>query len=183
MGILSFFKRKDQSDSNSSTENESTSKIPENIFIEKLDLAHGVNPSITLNGILAIYQYLQSDFESKGYNDAMTSPDDKYKQDNLKLIKYDLEIIVSKVKTYHDSMLKEIDFHIDSRGRAGLIDLVEELKSKREDLIKHVEKVKEIEVSLKTDTGLFERATLAYQRGFTKGLASITQSSLLSKQF
>jgi|SRR5690606_7442489 len=179
MGLFNFFKNKNAAVSES---NEALPLIPEDVFIEK-DNTSNVSYSSTYQGIYLIYNYLQSDFESRGYNDALVSPDEKYKEDNLKLIKYDLEIILHQVKTYHDSMLKEIDFHISSRSRAGLIDLVEELRTKKEDLTEHIDKVREIENSLRMNTGLFERAILAYGRGFTKGLASITQSSLLTKQF
>lgn len=134
-------------------------------------------------GIFLIYAYLQQDFEGKGFNDALISPDDGYKNDNIKLIKYDLEILIHQVKTYHESLMKDIEFHIHSRGRAGLIDLVDELKIKQTDLQAHMAKVDVFDQSLQSDTGLCERAILAYKRGFMKGMASITQAYLLSKKF
>ncbi|MFZ4860758.1 hypothetical protein ACL9RF_01090 [Sphingobacterium sp. Mn56C] len=181
MGIFDFFKKQHKSTEEKAEENGNI-LIPEKVFIEKIDAESPANLN-TAVGIQAIYNYLKLDFESKGFNDALVSPDEKYKQDNLKLIKYDLEIILHQVKTYHDSMVKEIDFHISSRSRAGLVDLVEELQTKKADLLEHMGKVYEIDKSLKEDTGLFERAILAYQRGFTKGLSSITQSTLLMKEF
>lgn len=131
-------------------------------------------------GIDKIYVYLQRDFEKQGYDDAHISADEGYKNDN---IRYDLEILIHQVKTYHSSLLKDIDFHIQSRGRAGLIDLVDELKIKQTDLNAHMAKVEEMEYELKNNTGLCERAVLAYKRGFMKGMASITQAYLLSKKF
>ena len=184
MGLFNFFKKKQSENSTEdSLINGYLPPIPEDIFIEKDVNQDWTSPTNTFAGINSIYAYLQSDFETKGFNDALTSPDERYKDDNLRLIKFDLEIIISKVKTYHDSFLKELEFHINSRKRSGLIDLVEELLSKKEDLENHIAKVKDIEASLKTDSGLFERAILAYQRGFTKGLASITQRTLFSKEF
>lgn len=134
-------------------------------------------------GIFLIYAYLQQDFEKRGFDDALVSPDEGYKNDNIRLIKYDLEILVHQIKTYHESLMKDIEFHIHSRGRAGLIDLVDELKIKQTDLQAHIEKVQEFEQSLKSDSGFCERAILAYKRGFMKGMASITQTYLLSKKF
>lgn len=152
----------------------------EELFVEK-------NPVLddgfiaSSKGILAIYHYLEGDFEKKGFDDAMISPDESYKKENIRLIRYDLEIIIQKVRIYHDSLLKEIEFHITSRRRAGLIDLVEELDSRKTDLLEHIQKVNLIEQSLKTNTGYCERAILSYQRGFMKGMAAITQASLLTK--
>ena len=134
-------------------------------------------------GIFLIYNYLQQDFETRGYQDALTSPDEGYRNDNIKLIKFDLEILIHQVRTYHDSLMKDIEFHIHSRERAGLIDLVDELRIKQTDLLDHIEKVKTFEKALQMDTGLCERAILAYKRGFMKGMASITQAYLLTRKF
>jgi len=149
------------------------------------------NPYVKLNGasvhdnqgLFRIYSYLQQDFEARGYNDALISPDEGYKNDNIRLIKYDLEILIHQVKTYHQSLMKDMEFHIHSRSRAGLIDLVDELKIKQTDLLEHMEKVQAFEQGLQSDTGLCERAILAYKRGFMKGMASITQAHLLNKKF
>jgi len=156
--------------------------IAEDLFIEKKPILDDTFMAST-KGILAIYHYLESDFEGKGFDDAMINPDESYKKENIRLIKFDLEIIIQKVRIYHDSLLKEIDFHFESRSHAGLVDLVEELKSRKADLLEHIEKVNEIESSLKSNSGYCERAILSYQRGFMKGMASITQASLLSKAF
>jgi len=154
--------------------------VTEELFIEKSPVTEE-RFMANSKGILAIYHFLEGDFETKGFNDAMISPDESYKKENVRLIKFDLEIIIQKVRIYHDSLLKEIDFHVASRSRAGLVDLVEELKSRRTDLLEHIQKVNEIEDSLKSNSGYCERAILSYQRGFMKGMASITQASLLSK--
>lgn len=163
-------------------EDRSVKDIKEEVFIEKNPISSDGYSSNT-KGILAIYHYLEGDFETKGFNDAMISPDESYKRENVQLIKYDLEIIIQKVRIYHDSLLKDLDFHILSRSRAGLVDLVEELKSRKTDLMEHIQKVNEIDTSLKSNNGYCERAILSYQRGFTKGMASITQASLLTKSF
>src|SRR5690606_4840739 len=163
-------------------EDRSVMDIKEDVFIEKNPISSDGYSSKT-KVILAIYHYLEWDIETKGFNDAMVSPDESYKRENVQLIKYDLEIIIQKVRIYHDSLLKDLDFHILSRSRAGLVDLVEELKSRKTDLMEHIQKVNEIDTSLKSNNGYCERAILSYQRGFTKGMASITQASLLTKSF
>jgi len=133
------------------------------------------------NGIGAIYAFLQADYESKGYNDALTSPDDKYKAENIKLIKMDLQILIMKVDTYYKDLIRDLDFHIGSRGRAGLIDMVEELKTRKEMVIEHMEKVEELKKETETDNGMTQRMILSYQRGFMRGLSAITQSNVLNK--
>lgn len=181
MALFNFFKNKSSLPTEESKE--ASPDIPEHIFIENTNTEHPQFNNQIAEGIYAIYNYLMSDFESKGFSDALVNPDESYKDDNLKLIRYELEIVIHKVNTYHESLMKDIDFHISSRSRAGLIDIVEELKTKKDDLFSHQSKVKEIQDSLGRETGLYERALLSYKRGFAKGLTSITQSSLLSKKF
>lgn len=132
-------------------------------------------------GLDAIYAFLQYDYESKGYNDALTNPDESYKADNIKLFHHDLLILIDKSSTYYENLLKEVDFHISSRTRAGLIDLVEELKIRREMVIDHMEKVKVIRQEAVSGTGATQRIGLSYQRGFMRGLSAISQSKLFNR--
>ncbi len=176
MGWFTTFKRKKESDP--------VLIEQANDSLPKVDQSQLNGSSVHDNqGIFLIYAFLQQDFEDRGFNDALISADQGYKDDNIKLIKYDLEILIQQVKTYHQSLMKDMQFHIHSRARAGLIDLVDELKIKQTDLQAHIEKVYEFEEALKTDSGLCERAILAYKRGFMKGMASITQAHLLTKKF
>ena len=177
MGIFSIFRKKKE---------EPVDQAPEEQALPHKESSAPASASSMANegdGIQRIYRYLQQDFETKGYQDALVSPDEGYKNDNIRLIKYDLEILIHQVKTYHDSLMKDLEFHIHSRERAGLIDLVDELRIKQTDLQDHIEKVKAFDQELKQDVGLYERAILAYKKGFMKGMASITQAYLLNKKF
>jgi hypothetical protein len=133
-------------------------------------------------GINAVYGFLQADYESRGYNDALINPDESYRTDNASLLQQDLLIMIEKSATYYEGLMKDIDFHIGSRSRAGLIDLVEELKTRRELVADHLEKIKLIKVEAVSGTGATQRITLSYQRGFMRGLSALTQSKVLNKQ-
>ena len=135
-----------------------------------------------VKGIDAIYAFLQADFESKGYNDALVSPDESNKLDNIRLLQLDLGILIQKVETYYSDSIKEIDYHMTSRTRAGLIDLVDELKTRREIVLDHVNKVNELKKEMAGNAGMSERMVLSYQRGFMKGISAITQSTIMNKK-
>src|SRR5512133_810412 len=68
------------------------------------------------SGLDAIYAFLQSDYESKGYNDALTNSDESYKNDNIRLIRQDLIILIERTVNYYETMIKETDFHISTRS-------------------------------------------------------------------
>jgi hypothetical protein len=190
MGLFSFF-RKDKQSNPTAIQSDAPNlhaqpEIPKELFIEDGD-PNTNQPENWINqsskGIEAIYAFLQTDYESKGYSDALMNPDDSYRNDNIKLINLDLQILIQKVTTYYEDLVREIDFHSSSRGRAGLIDLVEELGTRKEMVIQHMEKVEEVKVQLQNNTGLTQRLILSYQRGFMKGLSAITQSNVLNRNF
>ncbi|MDF1573300.1 MAG: hypothetical protein P1P82_16955 [Bacteroidales bacterium] len=158
-------------------------EMPKKLFVEDSDPVENtpVNGATGSSADLeSIYNFLQDDYESKGYDDALANPDDSYKTDNIMMYKKDLEILIQKVTTKYDDLLREMDFHISSRQRAGLIDIVEELKSKSQTVSEHRNKVEEIENDAKNDRGMCQRMILSYQRGFNRGLAAITQSKFLN---
>jgi hypothetical protein len=133
-------------------------------------------------GIDSIYAFLQYDYETRGYSDALTSPDDSYRSDNINLLKQDLFILIDKSLTYYEGMLREVDFHINSRSRAGLIDLVEELRTRRDMVSDHLEKIRLLKEESHNNSGAVQRITLSYQRGFMRGLSALTQSNVLNKK-
>ncbi|NVK53836.1 MAG: hypothetical protein HWD85_12945 [Flavobacteriaceae bacterium] len=185
MGLFDFFKRKNQSENGSNLSDQASNEIPKDIFVEEAEpseSSNGLNGKPDLKGIELIYDFLQADYESRGYNDSLINPDDSYKTENIKLIRYDLDILIQKVTTYYEDLIREIDFHMESRGRAGLIDLVEELKTKKEMVLEHMEKVTALKKEAENNNGITQRIVLSYQRGFMRGLSALTQSKVLNKE-
>lgn len=140
----------------------------------------GLMPTGATKGIDSIYTFLQFDYESRGYNDALTNPDESYRNDNIRLIQHDLMILIDRTATHYETLLRETDFHISSRSRAGLIDLVEELKIRKEVTSDHLGKVKQIREEASKGEGASQRIVLSYQRGFMRGLYAISQSKLFN---
>lgn len=187
MGLFNFFKKNqtEAANQNLTAENAALPDIPKDIFVE--DRQPGstealINSNLTPIGIDSIYAFLQGDYENKGFNDALTNPDDSYKKDNILLIRHDFQILLERVKTYYEDLLKEIDFHISSRSRAGLIDLVEELQTRRQMVVEHESKVKTLFEEMSTGDGVFQRVILSYQRGFMRGLSALSKSNVLNKK-
>jgi nicotinamide riboside kinase len=189
MGLFSFLKKNGQENTGINKNNDNgldlLSKdkpvIAEDKILEKNDPLKNSNGII--KGINEVYAFLQTDFESKGYHDALINPDDSYRKDNIKLLKHDLIILIQKVTTYYEDLLRDIGFHINSRERAGLIDLVEELKFRQQGVEVHLIKVSEIRKEMNEDTGVSERIMLSYQKGFMRGLSAISQSNVLTKEY
>ncbi len=185
MELFNFF-QKNQPQTTTPTNgiavNNETPEIPKGIFVEDRepqDQPAFLSTQGNANGIETIYAFLQANYETKGHSDALTNPDDSTKSNGIRLIKLDLKILVQRVNNFHDKRIRDFDLHISSRGRSGLIDLVEELKSEKEKIMKDIEEVKSIESEIESGGGIVERITLSYQKGFMRGLSAITQSKIL----
>ncbi|KAA6338536.1 hypothetical protein EZS27_013471 [termite gut metagenome] len=180
MGLFNFFRRNKAKESD----------LPE---IKKEDFADDSNLSDKNNVITItygtgkpidlIYSYLEEDYESKGYNDALCNPDNSYKEMNKKWIKSGLEVKLKRVILIYGDKLSEIDFHIKSRAEAGLIDIVKDLESKKDILEKHVDTLAQMENEIQDDNVFYiSRMLTSYERGFLRGLAALSLETVKIKQ-
>jgi hypothetical protein len=176
MGALRLFKRKNNQNQGQQTEGHD---------IATTSHTAGINAGYPLpgeKGLDAVYAFLLSDYESRGYNDALANPDESYKSDNIKLLNHELFILIERTSTYYEDLARETEFHINTRSRAGLIDLVEELKIRMQIINDHRSKLAEIKKEALGGTGTIERIGLSYQRGFMRGLSSISQAKVLNNR-
>jgi hypothetical protein len=188
MGLFNFFNRQQKNGHTHTLDIESAlPDVPEDTFIEKEQPGKGAqeekpaNQAIT--GIHMLYEFLDKNYESKGYNDALINPDVTHLDQNLTALKNDLERAIRKVKTFYEDFIRQINFHITSRSRSGMIDTVEELTVKKEIAESHIKQVLEIEEQAKQNQGVGYGIIISYTRGFKNGLAAISAHSILNKNF
>lgn len=161
--------------------------IPETTFIEKgvpeKEPPHEKAVTTFNGGIHLLYDFLDKNYESKGYNDALINPDATHLDQNVIALKNDLERSIRKVKTFYEDFIRQINFHITSRSRSGMIDTVEELTVKKDIAESHIKQVKEIEEEAKRNEGVGHGIIISYTRGFRNGLAAISSHIILNKNF
>lgn len=188
MGLFNFFNRQNGNNNvveSKQSETNITPEIPKNIFIEESEPSNNQsfnNSGYLMEGIEQVYSFLQADYESKGYSDSLVNPDDSYKTDNIRLIKLDLHILIEKTVTYYENLISELNFHVSTRSRAGLIDLVQELNNRKKLVEDYMIKLDNIKKSMDDENGMCQRIILSYQRGFMRGLSALTQSNVLNKK-
>ncbi|MET3980411.1 hypothetical protein ABIB62_003012 [Mucilaginibacter sp. UYP25] len=188
MGLFSF--RKNNNDQSFTTTNpisdEVINDIPEKVFIQNegktSSISNDNSSNPTDNNINVLFSFLDRNHEGKGYDDALVNPDANHLSQNLEALKNELIRVVNKVKTFYEDFIKEINYHIDSRSRSGMVDTVEELKMKREIALSHMEKVVEIEKDANSDSGDSQGILISYTRGFKNGLAAISHHAILKRK-
>lgn len=135
------------------------------------------------HNINLLYAFLDRNHEAKGYDDALLNPDSSHLQQNLEALKNELARTIKKVKTFYEDFIQETDYHIQSRSRSGMIDMVDELEMKKRIALGHVAKVKDIQESLEQENGDCKGLLISYTRGFKNGLAAISHHHILTKKF
>ncbi len=197
---MSIFNFLNKSAAPTPTENQSQNDIPEDLFIEKTNQSelietpkisnidttanpnqkqtHSINDKIV--DIEGLYLFLQNNWEENGFNDALANPDDSYRKDNLEFLTIDFELKVDQLLLTYSDKLNEIEFHINTRSKAGLIDLVEELKQHTVKLKNHVDQLNKFKSEIPNGTGALKRILLSYNKGFMRGLNAISVSKFLN---
>jgi HD-GYP domain-containing protein (c-di-GMP phosphodiesterase class II) len=195
MGIFSFLSNSNQSapegelDHNASRSQNESTLIPEETFIEKgrpnsnFQSTQIPTEVTTTTNLDYLFKALDQNLEFKGYDDALINPDSYHLDQNVDALRKDLIRTINKVKTFYEDFIREIEFHIESRSRSGMIDTVEELKMKKETAESHIEKVLIIESDAINKTGDSEGIIVSYTRGFRNGLAAISHHTIISRKF
>lgn len=185
MGFFDLFKKRAPAPTELPEETRASPlpEIKEEDFIDRSDPTEETTTTYSVEfgsklPIDIIYGFLKEDYENKAYNDALTNPDKSYKDANLAIVRSNLEIKFKQVFLKYEDMLRDIGFHIHSRGQAGLTDIVELLRSKQNTYEKHMEELKKMKEDLDSGelymTGIFK----SYEVGFTRGLASLSLHNL-----
>ena len=170
MGVFDFFRRKPVVEQPT---------VEQNVLVEEANEEKPVNNVVTITygtgkAIDLIYNFLKDDYESKGYDDALTNPDSSYKEMNKAMIKSSLEVKFKQVRRRYQDDLRTIDFHINSRKEAGLIELVKELETKKEILLQHVKELNTMEQDFINEAPYMMGMLFSYERGFLRGLAALS---------
>ena len=147
---------------------------------ETNELSGPADPNVV--GINLLFQFLERNHESRGYDDALINADNTNLLQNTDALKNDLERTIRRVKTFYEDFIKEIDFHIASRSRSGMVDTVEELTMKKQIAESHIKKVLEIEDDMHNNKGDSLGIIMSYTRGFKNGLAAISHHSILKRK-
>jgi len=161
-------------------------EIPEDVFIEKdnadSNAASGGVGEMDQHNIHMVYSFLSKDYHQVGYDDALVHPDTSYRTEKVREIQGDLEIVMWKSKTFYEDAIRELDFLITSRNRLGMVDVVDELKMRKEKADDHYKKILELQKEV-IDQGESHRLIISYKRGFQNGMAAIAIHESSKKNF
>lgn len=163
-----------------------TPEIPEHVFVEyakpKKQHMDAEETETAIDDLQMLYDYLGKNLETKGYEDALVNPDTAYMEENVRGIRNELHLRISKVRSYYNVRIRTIDFHLETRKRSGMVETVEELATEKAVAEDEVNTVLMIEEHARNGNGLTENLFLSYKKGFKNGFAAITYNTVLNKK-
>ncbi len=179
MGLFNWFKKKEENV-------EPAEAVPE---IKKEDFVDDSNPKSNSSGTVTItygtgmpidliYGFLKEDYETKGYEDALSNPDISYREMNKSIIKSNLEVKFRQVRLRYTDVLRDLDFHINSRTQAGLVDLVRQLETRKETYQQHMKELNQMEQDFYDEKPYMVGMLFSYDKGFSRGLAALSLEQL-----
>lgn len=187
MGLFKIFKHKVDEEKHLNGTNisgpENLQQVQEGVAVAKANVNENGLAGVSQSGINLLFHFLDKNYEAKGYDDALINADNTHLEQNIAALRNDLERTIRKVKTFYEDFIREINFHISSRSRSGMVDTVEELQVKKETAENHIRHVLEIEEETKNKKGVGEGIIISYTRGFKNGLAAISHHSIMNKNF
>lgn len=159
---------------------------PEDVFIEK-NTHEDKNSTkeendISQDNIHMVYAFLSKDYQQVGYDDALVHPDTSFRNEKVREIQGDLDIVIRKCKTFYEDAIRELGFLITSRNRVGMVDVVDELKMRKDKAEEHYKKVLEIQKEA-MEQGESHRLVISYNRGFQNGMAAIALHESNKRKF
>jgi DNA-binding transcriptional ArsR family regulator len=177
---MSFWNRK--------SKKETLPEVRKSDFIDETDpVENGRDSIITITygtnmPIDVIYAYLKKDNETKGYDDAICNPDVSYKENYMALTRSYLDVLFRQVRTKYNDELRVVSSHIKSLSDAGLIDIVERFKARKETLELHIQELNQMENDLHEEKDYMTGVFKSYERGFLRGLATRALETLKNEK-
>lgn len=173
MGLFSFFKSS-KSDKATTEDVPSQPDIPRDKFVDD----HQSDQSVrtirygTQLPIDIIYSYINDDYETQGYEDALCNSDNSYKKSKQEIIRNQLKQLFVQVNLRYNSDIRILKVQIDSIESQGLLDKARELGARLETYEEHVSQLALMEKGLDDNDPKMTSMIQSYDRGFLKGLVA-----------
>jgi hypothetical protein len=181
MGLFNFWRSKNNEAEKPDGE---PFDIPEDVVVEKEPPGRQqpVEESKEKTSFIdKLYEFLAVNYRERGYDDALVNPDISHLTQNLENLRRELFRTITMVKRNYEDYVRKLEFHIESRRRSGLIDIVDELLMHKNVALDDMKIVLKIEEEAQHKTGDGEGIFLSYELGFKNGLAAITHHEILRK--
>lgn len=146
--------------------------VDKNIFIEEEEKKkRSTNVTDNHVGISGLMRYLEEmNYEELGYNDAIVCSDPHYKEQRINQFVVEFKVKIDSSIAHCQKLLKEYTHFAQNAQEHGLLQKAGALIKKVESVQSEIDLQQTYLNDLEGKIGVFERISLPYQNGFTRGV-------------
>jgi hypothetical protein len=121
-----------------------------------------------------IFNFIHKNFEEEGFQDALVNSDITYRDTKVKIIRYDLEMLFTRITLRYKNDIREVDNKIDNARKAFALSAAAKLDALKQTYEEHLAEIKEMQDMLEADDPKMTTMIESYRRGFMKGITAST---------
>ena len=128
-----------------------------------------------------IFNFIHKNFEEEGFQDALVNSDITYRDTKVKIIRYNLEMLFTRITLRYKSDIRMVEFKMNNARDAfafGAFNKLETLKHTYEEHLTEIENMKEL---LDANDPKMTTMIESYRRGFMKGVTAATLNFIENK--
>lgn len=170
MGFFSkLFNRNKESNENSTANNADveTSAVPEEKFVDNTPPTVEERKDIDL-----IYKFINTDFEEKGYRDALINIDGQQRKLGLECIEGQLIGLIRQARLTYEKEIQRLNYDIDCLTRAGMLDIKEQREAEKTLREENLVKLNEMEKDYRDEQVYMRVMMKTYEKGFDRGVVA-----------
>lgn len=124
-----------------------------------------------------IYGYLQKNYETKGFEDAMVKSDLAFRDMNMKIIRNKILMVFREINLDYDVRKHDLENRIEQCRAAGLLSIVAEIEKHMTIISTHKEELRQLEEDFRNNANEASVPLQSYDCGFLRGIATLALSA------
>ena len=128
-----------------------------------------------------IFNFIHKNFEEEGFQDALVNSDITYRDTKVKIIRYNLEMLFTRITLRYKSDIRMVDSKMDNAREAFALGAVAKLESLKHTYEEHLTEIENMKELLDANDPKMTTMIESYRRGFMKGVTAATLNFIENK--
>ena len=128
-----------------------------------------------------IFNFIHKNLEEEGFQDALVNSDITYRDTKIKIIRYNLEMLFTRITLRYKSDIRMVDSKMDNAQEAFALGAVAKLDSLKHTYEEHLAEIENMKELLDADDPQMTTMIESYRRGFMKGVTAATLNFIENK--
>ena len=129
-----------------------------------------------------IYGFLNKDYESKGYEDAILNSNLTFRDMNIKIIRHKILMVFREINLKYEAMKQDFETRIETCNSAGLLTTATDLNKQLAVIYAHIKELSRLENDFQNNAKEASVSIMSYECGFLRGVSTIAMAGSTKNQ-